>query len=183
MMTTTPTRLSIAMTAILTFTTILPVRAQEAPQPEDPEADAGTFFYDGGAVIAKRARTRTTAFTTDLNNQWVNVPSATLTYTVPFFPFGIRRLFNVHFSAECSKVNAGSVLIRVIDTVGVSPLEPNDGGRVLCSGGQPQATHTAIWVKNATPGIHTLRVQILKFTPGPARIDDYAFELVVHTNP
>jgi len=177
MMTPAPRRIAIALSAILMLTTMLPLPAQDIPQPEDPEPDAGTFQYSGSTVIYKIARTRTTSYTINPNNVWVNLPLGVLDYRVPV---GTRRLFNVSFSGECSKATSGQVRIRVIDNVGVSPLEPNDQGRILCSGGNQVNTNTAIWVKTAFPGLHTLRVQILKTPATPAVIDDWTFELVVH---
>jgi len=154
------------------------VAGQELPQPEEPVADAGTFGYSGGAVVYKTARTRTTATSFTATNLWQNLVYAELSYRVPI---NGRRLFNVVFSGECSKAGTGEVRIRVIDTVGQSPLEPNDAGRILCSAGNQVSTNTAVWVKNAYQGLHTVRVQILKNgTLNPAVIDDWTFEVVVH---
>jgi len=174
MLTTAPRRYSLVLSAILAFAPALPAQA-----PEDVVPDAGTFFYDGGAVIAKRARTSTTATVFAVNNIWQNLPNGILQYNVGA---GNTRLFNITFNGECVKPGGGELRIRVVDTVGVSPVEPNDGERIFCSSGG-RAMHTAIWVKNAGPGLHTLRVQFLKEPGGNATIDDWTFELVVHTNP
>jgi hypothetical protein len=162
---------------VLLLTAVHTLTAQELPQPEDPQDDA-TISYAGTAVIAKRAVTKTTAQSFNDNGVWRNLTNAVISYN---FPVGAVRLFNVVFSGECAKANPGHVRIRVIDTAGVSPLQPDDGARVLCDAGNGTNTNTAVWVKRAFGGNHTLRVQIMKVGGGPAAvIDDWAFELVVH---
>jgi hypothetical protein len=95
-------------------------------------------------------------------------------------PAGTTDLFNVAFSAECTKILGGSARIRVIDTVGavVVALEPYDGAQIFCSSASA-ATHKGNWVRRVGAGTHTLQVQILQ-TGGQTLIDDWTFELVVY---
>lgn len=168
-----------ALATMFTITTIVPIKAQEeAPAPEDPSADAGYFFYQGGTVRAKRARTYTSPTTFSALNVWRRAAGATLTYVVPA---GQSDLFNVSFSAECQKLGGGQLRIRIRHTVGIVTnfLEPYDGAQAFCSSATP-ATYKGNWARRVGAGTHTLAVEFLNTGFGPGIIDDYTFELVVY---
>jgi hypothetical protein len=152
-----------------------PSQGQQQVTASVPEA--GYLFFTGGFVRAKRARTQTAATQISAANAWVTIPGAILAYTVPV---GTTDLFNVSFSAECTKILGGSARIRVMDTIGggVALLEPYDGVQIFCSSASA-ATYTGTWVRRSGAGTHTLQVQILQ-TSGLTVIDDWTFELVVY---
>ena len=169
---------AVTMTALLTLTTMIPARAQV---PENPSANAGFFVHSGGAAKAKRARTQTFPTNFPVFNGFRPLPLATLSFVVPA---NQSELFNVAFSAECSKLGGGPLNIAVFHTInGVEqpPLEPFDGAQSFCSVPTP-ATHSGLWVRRVGAGTHVLQVMFLN--PGPAGsvgvIDDWTFELVVY---
>jgi hypothetical protein len=163
---------------------------QPSAQGQEPDAVEPTpqtlLSFSGNAARAKRARTQTTPSTIGETATWVNIPSATLTYTVPA---GTFDTFNVAFSAEGRLFNGGSddwVRIRVRDIVGsvTSFLQPYDGDQAFFSA-NAYATHAGNWIRRAGPGTHTLQVQVWIFDGFPsevlsARVDDWTFELVVY---
>ena len=157
--------------------------AQEAGVTQDDNSELGLFGYAGGAARAKRARTQTATTTIPESVTWVNLPSATLTFTVPTLN---TALFNVAFSAVCRLVGSVPpndwVRIRVLDN-GV-PMEPYDGNQPFCSA-NGYATHKGNWVKRVQAGLHTLQVQFwiqdgLPLGVLSAAIKDWTFELVVY---
>jgi hypothetical protein len=164
---------AVTMTALLMMTTTVPARAQ---QPEDPSPNAGFFAYAGGAAKAKCARTQTapTTFAPLPVPAWVNLPGATLGFSVA--P-GQTELFNVAFSSECQKLAGGPLLIRVL--INGVPMEPYDGFQAFCST-PPPATHSGLWVRRVGPGNYTLQVQFFNTGGGVGLIDDWTFELVVY---
>jgi hypothetical protein len=103
----------------------------------------------------------------------VNLLGATLSYTVPA---GTSDLFNVAFSAECTKFGGGTAHIRVL--VDGVPMEPSDGFQTFCTSAVP-ATHKGNWVGRVEAGAHTLQVQF-RNTAGGVTVDDWTFELVVY---
>src|SRR5262245_39166865 len=134
---------------------------------QDPAPSVLTVF-SGGAVEGKLARTQTTAQAFGASAFYSNVTSATL---VRFVPSGDSDLFNVSFSAGCTKSLGGSLLIRVLDN-GVS-MQPADGTQVFCSS-PSTATYTGTWVRRSSGAIftgtnHTLQVQV-RATAGVATL-------------
>ena len=180
-----PKTIAIASAVVMAGAVVVTMTAQEGGL-EPPDQTAGFFAYSGGPAKAKRARTQTAATTIGESAGWVNLPGATLSYTLPA---GTTDLFNVAFSAECRLFGGGGddyVRIRIVDTVGgVSTfLEPYDAGQAFCSA-DSYATYKGNWVKRVGAGTHTLQVQFWIFDGAPAevlsaRIDDWTFETVVY---
>src|SRR5262245_28274834 len=144
---TTRENLAVAMTALLTLTTVVPVRAQA---PAEPSPNAGIFSYSGGPATAKRARTQTALTNFSVINVWHSLPGATLSFVVPV---ETTDLFNIAFSAECAKVDGGQLLIRIHhmkDGVAQPPVEPYDGGQSFCQ--SSPATHKGNWVRRVGAG-------------------------------
>jgi hypothetical protein len=177
---------ALIMAAVLTITTVTPIGAQEAPDettiPEEPSGDAGYFFYSGGPVRAKRARTQTT-HSTFLSAAWINLSGSTLTYVVPG---GTADTFNVAFSAECSRTAAGgNGYIRIAHRVGLfgptTYLEPYSSldWQVFCSS-TTRATYKGNWVRRVGAGTHYIWVQFYDSGTGSTIVDNWTFELVVH---
>jgi hypothetical protein len=159
------------------WTDINAQQSQEQTQLTASGPESGFFTYTGGFVRRKLARTQTAASQVSAANAWVSIPAAILSTTVPA---GTTDLFNVAFSAECTKLLGGSARIRVIDTVAgaVVALEPYDAGQIFCSSASA-ATNKGNWVRRVGAGTHTLQVQIFQ-TGGLTLIDDWTFELVVY---
>jgi hypothetical protein len=170
--------------AVLSALTMAPVPAQETATPGEPSGDAGFFIQSGGAVKRKLAKTQTAASVIPETPTWVNLAGATLAYTVPA---GTSDLFNVSFTAECRLINAVGLdylRIRILDTTTGVPLEPYDGAQAFCSA-NGYATHTGMWSKRMSAGVHNLQVQFwILNAPGggglSAWIDDWTFELIVY---
>jgi len=169
---------------------LVPVPAQGPASDEQSNVEtdpaSGYFFYAGGPVRGKRARTQTDSWTLQESSRWVTLPGSQLTWVVPA---GSTELFNVAFSAECRLFNGGAddwLRIRIIDVTGgvATPLEPYDGQQAFCSA-DSYATHKGNWVRRAGAGTHTLYVQFWILDGGAAEalsawIDDWTFELVVY---
>jgi hypothetical protein len=178
-----PRTVAIATVFLMTSTLVVTVPAQE---PESPDPNSGFFFYAGGPVRAKRARTQTRSTTFNETAGWVNLPGATLSYVVPA---GTTDLFNIAFSAECRVFNGGGddyLRIRIAHTVGgvTTFVEPYDGAQAFCDA-DSYATHKGNWVKRVGAGTHTIQVQFWIFDGPPfevvtAWVDDWTFELVVY---
>jgi hypothetical protein len=162
--------IAVPMTAVLAFTLMVPVRAQEPTAEEEPNTYR---TYSGGIARAKRAITETRAWNVNTRRAWVTLPLSSISYNVPA---GTSYLFNVAFSAECAKIGGDYLRIRILDN-GV-PVQPYDGFQVFCSA-STYATHKGNWVKQVQPGYHNLVVQFYQ-TFGTASIDDWTFEVVVH---
>jgi hypothetical protein len=168
-------RMALPATFVLAVGMIMPLPAQEPTEQEttSPETFAS---YSGGVVRAKRAKTQTTA-TFFPSTLWTTLPSSTLSYTVSA---GFTELFNVAFSAECTKTGGGVLYIRILDN-GVA-LQPYDGFQVFCSSAST-ATYKGNWVRRtpvSTVAItHNLVVQF-RVSSGSATIDDWTFETVVY---
>jgi hypothetical protein len=176
------------------FSTVMlapvPVPAQqEAENAQEPgiEPASGYFFYAGGPVRAKRARTQTAAWRLQETRGWVRLPGAVLQYNVPA---GTSDLFNVAFSAECRLFGGGGddylrIRIAHVNPAGVvTYLEPYDGAQAFCDA-DSYATHKGNWVKRVGGGLHSLYVEFWIFDGAPlevlsAWIDDWTFELVVY---
>jgi hypothetical protein len=161
----------VVLTELGGYSPVLPGTAKVAAQ--EPETEAGFFAYAGGPVRAKRARTQTAPSNLAGGAAYVNLPGATLSYTVPA---GTSDLFNVAFSAECTKLGGSTAYIRVLD--GGVPMEPYDGFQSFCSSSLP-ATHKGNWARRVGAGAHTLQVQF-RSPAGGVTVDDWTFELVVY---
>jgi len=160
------------MAVILALTTVMPVRGQDPTVSEDT-SETARFVYSGGTVRGKRAITQTTATSITADNVWVTLPLSTISW---FVSTGTTELFNVAFSAECSKTGGNFLRIRILDN-GIA-LQPYDGFQVFCSA-PTFATHKGNWVRRVGAGFHNLTVQFFQGA-GSATIDDWTFELVVY---
>ena len=179
-------RMLITMTALAVG--LVPSADPRAQAQDQERADvtpqAGFFAYSGGAVRGKRARTQTAASNIGESATWVDLPGATLPWTVPA---GTTDLFNVTFSAEGRLFAGGAddyLRIRVFDTLTGAVLEPYDGAQAFFSA-DSYATHTGTWVTRAAAGNHNLQVQVWIFDGAPAEVvsawlDDWTFEIVVY---
>jgi hypothetical protein len=123
-------------------------------------AEGNTQLTACGGAIKTTILTDTTPDTGTNNTQFVPLPGAKATLTVPA---GARHCFKVRFSASasCSGGEGRSCLIEVRDT---GNLAKPQGEIVFTSDSQLVAAHAFEWVKPAAPGTHTITVRI--------RVDD-----------
>jgi hypothetical protein len=168
-------KIGLVMTFVLA-THVSPIRAQQAAETEAPLTQLVSHAGAAAKVIRAKTDTGPTAFAAPLNT-WTTLPNSTLSFLVGT---GISEVFNVSFSAECTKAGGGQIRIRILDN-GV-PLHPYDGGQAFCSSSLP-ATHTGNWIRRTPVApaqvLHDLVVQFL-VTAGAATIDDWTFQLVVY---
>lgn len=152
------------------------IQEQEAIQEQDVDPQAGFFFWAGGPVRGKRARTQTTGTLVGSAPAWVSLPGAGVAWSAV-----TPDLLNVAFSAECQKVGGGVARIRIARYVGgvfAGFMEPYDGFQTFCSASLP-ATHKGNWAQRVGLGTHTVLVQIQN-TVGTVWIDDWTLELVAY---
>jgi hypothetical protein len=140
-------------------------------------AYAVSFLRVGGATSRQYIIDQTNAWTVPSVNTWTNVPSASVTVTIPA---GTRRLISARFNAESLCTGPGWCSVRVIyvraSNGATAELGPQSGTDFAfdSAGGSWEAHAIERTSTTFLPaGTYSVRVQAQRVGSSSFRLDDY----------
>lgn len=145
----------------------------------------GHNTFSGGGVVAHRVATSTNLFATTSTDTWQTLPGSSLSYNVPS---GTVRLVTTGFSAESYGHGAGGCAVRIVTRKSgsstLSELYPRAGVDFMWDSPEDifesHAMSRSIRVASGTR-YFSVQVQALNLDTLECRLDDWHFQITVHT--